>query len=45
MPGSRRLRSGHHFVYYTQTDDTVTVHRILHERRHVTPAMMLEPEE
>ncbi len=35
----------HHVIYYTCDDDTVTIHRILHERRHVTPEMFLpEPE-
>lgn len=34
--GLRRMRSGHHFVYYWVGDETVEVVRILHERRDPT---------
>lgn len=44
MPGCRSHRAGQHSVYYTISDDTVIVHRILHGRRDVTPPMM-DPEE
>jgi plasmid stabilization system protein ParE len=40
-----RMRVRHHLVYYTFSDDVVTIHRILHERRHVTPSLLAEPEE
>jgi plasmid stabilization system protein ParE len=41
-----RLRVRHHSIYYTFTEDAVIIHRILHERRHVTPGMLLpEPED
>ena len=45
MPHCRRPRAGHRHVYYTFSDDAVTIHRILHERRHVTPSLLAEPEE
>ena len=31
--GLRRMRSGHHFVYFLIGDETVEVGRILHERQ------------
>lgn len=34
--GLRRMRSGHHFVYYWVGDEAVEVVRILHERRDPT---------
>lgn len=40
MASGRCARAGHHLIYYTFSDDTVTIHRILHERRHVTSTMM-----
>ncbi len=43
MPACRQQQSGHHVIYYTVSNDTVTIHRILHERRRVTSAMM-QPE-
>ncbi len=47
MIGGRCVRAGHHMIYYTVSNDTITIHRILHERRHVTSSLMepLEPEE
>ena len=45
LPGCRRLRSDHHMIYYTFASDVVIVHRILHERRHATKAMMAEQED
>ena len=39
--GGHRLRVRHHNIYYTFNDHAVIVHRILHERRHVTPEMLL----
>lgn len=46
MPGGRRLRTGHHMIYCTATADAVIIHRILHERRHAIPPLMVpEPEE
>jgi plasmid stabilization system protein ParE len=41
--GGHRLHVRHHAIYYTFSEREVTVHRILHERRHVT-ADMLQPE-
>ena len=37
--GLRRMRSGHHFVYYRVSDEAVVVVRILHERRDPTREM------
>lgn len=39
--GGHRLKSRHHVIYYTYSAHAVIIHRILHERRHVTPAMLL----
>jgi toxin ParE1/3/4 len=45
LPGARCVRYEHHQIYYTYEDDIVLIHRILHERRHVTPETLLpEPE-
>ena len=44
--GGYRLRVRHHSIYYTFTDHAVIIHRILHERRHVTAEMLLpEPDD
>ena len=43
MADGRCVRAGHHVIYYTSSDGVVTIHRILHERRRVTSAMM-QPE-
>jgi toxin ParE1/3/4 len=40
-----RLRVKHHAIYYTFSDDSVIVHRILHERRRVTPMMFVETDD
>ena len=32
-PGLRRMRSGHHFVFFLIDDDKVDVVRVMHERR------------
>lgn len=45
MPGCRRQRSGHHMIYYTVSDSDIIIQRILHERRHVTGLMLLDPDE
>jgi len=45
LPGARSVICGHHVIFYTYDDDTVTIHRILHERRHVTGPMLLDPNE
>lgn len=46
MIDGRSARAGHHIIYYTLSEDDVTIHRILHERRHVTSSLMqLEPED
>lgn len=34
--GGRRVRVEHHWMYYTFTHRVVTIHRILHERRHLS---------
>ncbi|MDQ3654882.1 MAG: type II toxin-antitoxin system RelE/ParE family toxin [Chloroflexota bacterium] len=45
LGGARSVICEHHVIYYTYDDDTVTIHRILHERQHMTPGMLLpEPE-
>lgn len=45
LGGARSVICEHHVIDYTCDDDTVTIHRILHERRHVAPEMFLpEPE-
>lgn len=36
FPGLRRMRSGHHFIFYLIDDERVDVVRVLHERRDVT---------
>lgn len=33
LPGLRRMRSGHHFIFYFIDDERVDVIRVLHERR------------
>lgn len=35
FPGLRRMRSGHHFIFYLIDDERVDVVRVLHERRDV----------
>jgi toxin ParE1/3/4 len=40
LPGGRSVRCEHHRIYYTYDDHAVIVHRILHERRQVTPGML-----
>ncbi len=32
-PGLRRMRSGHHFIFFLIDDDKVDVVRVMHERR------------
>ncbi|AVA14408.1 type II toxin-antitoxin system RelE/ParE family toxin [Sphingopyxis sp. MG] len=36
LPGLRRARSGHHFIFYLIDDEQVDVIRVLHERRDAT---------
>jgi toxin ParE1/3/4 len=36
MPGMRRFRVEHHAVFHTYDEQSLTVHRILHERRQVS---------
>lgn len=43
--GGHRLTSRHHIIYYTYSAHAVIIHRILHERRHVTALMLLDPDE
>ena len=43
--GGHRLRARHHVIYYTYSSHAVVIHRILHERRHVTRLMLLDPDE
>lgn len=45
LQGARRANCEHQVIYYTYDEETVTIHRILHERRQVTTRMLLEPEE
>jgi plasmid stabilization system protein ParE len=37
----RALRSGHHIIYYTYAGNQLTIHRILHERRHVISDLLM----
>ena len=36
FPGLRRMRNGHHFIFYLIDDERVDVVRVLHERRDAT---------
>lgn len=40
-----RMLARRHIIYYTFTDRVVTIHRILHERRHVTGQMLTGQDE
>ena len=44
LAGGRCVRCEHHLLYYTHDAESVTVHRILHERRQVSSSLFLDPD-
>ena len=39
-PGLRRMRSGHHFIFFLVDDEKVDVVRVMHERRDAVRHLM-----
>lgn len=45
LPDGRCRPVGQHMIYYSVATHVVTIHRILHQSRHVTPSLMLSEAE